>query len=267
MDEPVPPRAGARTVAAMRAVAGLFDFLVPLRCAACREPARHGLCPACLTAAERLRLPGLGRTALDEGVVAVGAYAYAGVVRRAVHAVKSPGAHAPAAGLGALMRARLGLPGVPTTWVPTSAGGRRRRGACVPRLLAGPGARALLRPVGKRPDQTDLTACARRRAPADAFAPTGPVPPWVVLVDDVRTTGATARAAAAALRAGGARTVLVATLAVAGDDARAAPDPLRRVWPGGTIAVADASHAGRRASVVTPNRDAVPGRGPTKGPA
>ncbi|MBW3602025.1 MAG: hypothetical protein KY434_04905, partial [Actinobacteria bacterium] len=74
----------------MRVLAGLVDFLVPPRCAACPEPSGDGLCPACLVAAERLRLPRAGRTALDEGVVAVGAFAYAGVVRRAIHAVKSP---------------------------------------------------------------------------------------------------------------------------------------------------------------------------------
>ncbi|MGI8874273.1 MAG: hypothetical protein ACR2KP_08095 [Egibacteraceae bacterium] len=40
------------------------------------------------------------------------------------------------------------------------------------------------------------------------------------MVDDVRTTGGTALAAAAALRTAGARRVLVATFAVAGQDAR-----------------------------------------------
>ena len=44
----------------------------------------------------------------------------------------------------------------------------------------------------------------------------------MVLVDDVRTTGATATAAALALRAAGARRVLVVTFAVGGDEARRA---------------------------------------------
>ena len=54
---------------------------------------------------------------------------------------------------------------------------------------------------------------ARRRNVADAFVPQEAVPARIVLVDDVFTTGATANAAASALRRGGARHVEVVTFA------------------------------------------------------
>jgi predicted amidophosphoribosyltransferase len=48
---------------------------------------------------------------------------------------------------------------------------------------------------------------------ASAFDADGSVPPTATLIDDVYTTGATANAAAAALRRGGARRVEVVTFA------------------------------------------------------
>ena len=61
--------------------------------------------------------------------------------------------------------------------------------------------------------QTGLGLDGRRRNVIGAFAPRRQVPPAVLLVDDVYTTGATASAAASALRAGGARAVRVVTFA------------------------------------------------------
>ena len=68
-----------------------------------------------------------------------------------------------------------------------------------------------VRPVAR---QTSLSRVERRRNVRGAFRATARrVPPNVVLVDDVYTTGATADAAAAALRAAGAGQVLVVTFA------------------------------------------------------
>jgi predicted amidophosphoribosyltransferase len=61
--------------------------------------------------------------------------------------------------------------------------------------------------------QTGLRFDERRRNVIGAFAARCAVPPAVVLVDDVYTTGATVSAGASALRAGGARTVAVVTFA------------------------------------------------------
>jgi predicted amidophosphoribosyltransferase len=207
-------------------VGAVVDLLVPPRCAACGRPGLLPLCAGCSRAIEPLALTGLARTELDEGVLAVGAYAYDAVARDAVVGLKVRGRSAAGPGLGRLMRRRLGVPephaGLVTTWVPSTARRLRQRGVEVPRLLAGDGAVAMLRRVGERPDQTALTAVRRRASPAGVFVPLGALPASVVLVDDVRTTGATALAAARALQAGGARRVLIVTFAVAGDEARAA---------------------------------------------
>lgn len=201
----------------------LADALVPVRCPGCGRLAEPVMCPRCALAVEVLALDDLGATVLLDGVIAVGAFAYDGAVRDVVHGLKLSGRSAAAPGLGALVRARCAVPDpaeVATTWVPSAPSRRRERGVEVPQLLAGPGAVALLAAREGRADQTSLDARSRRRSARGAFRPLGPAPRSVILVDDVRTTGATATAAALALREAGARRVLVVTLAVAGDDAR-----------------------------------------------
>jgi predicted amidophosphoribosyltransferase len=63
------------------------------------------------------------------------------------------------------------------------------------------------------PHQRGLTLPERRRNVAGAFRPAAETPPRVALVDDVYTSGATAAAAASALRKAGARRVEVVTFA------------------------------------------------------
>jgi predicted amidophosphoribosyltransferase len=202
----------------------LVDFLVPPRCASCDASVvapRVPFCPRCLAEVRRLELPVRGRDQLAETVLAVGVYQYAGPVAAAVRAIKAGGRHAAAGGLAELMHARLGLPtGVPMTWVPSSRRRLKERGFDLPQLLAGPDAVELLSRIVDRPDQTTLDSASRRQSPWGSFAPLGRAPPAVVLVDDVRTTGATAMAAAATLLGAGARRVLVATFAVAGGQAQ-----------------------------------------------
>jgi predicted amidophosphoribosyltransferase len=228
------------TVAVMSALlSAVEEFLLPARCAACGAAGVPVLCEPCLLRLHGHALPDLGTVLLAAGVVAVGAYAYDGIAGEIVRRVKVGGCWAAASGLGELMRARMELPppsSVPTTWVPSTRRRRRERGVELPRLLAGRGAVPLLAARGERPDQTSLGADARRRNPLDAFVARGRAPPAVVLVDDVRTTGATATAAALALRAAGARRVVVATFAVAG-----------------VAQVAGPSSDGRRPSAVAPD--------------
>lgn len=206
----------------MRAV---VDLLLPVRCAACAVPA-FGLCPSCHALAEGLRLPGAGFTVIGPRVAAVGAYAYEGVVRNAVRGMKISGRHAAARHLGERVRS---LPGIGAdwaiTWVPSTPRRLRERGVEIPRLLAGPQAAPMLRRCGDRADQTSLPHDQRRRFPDHLFTAEGRVRGDVVLVDDVRTTGGTALAASRALLAAGAQRVVVATLAVGGDDARQAALP------------------------------------------
>lgn len=199
----------------------LLDTLLPPRCAACAAPAGEGLCVHCAAEAAALRLSPRHVAVLDSSVVAIGCYAYDGVVRDAVRGMKLGGRHAAARPLGAELRGHPAIPaGWATTWVPSTRRTMRRRGVEVPAVLAGRQALPLLRRTADRPDQTSLDAQERRRSPIGVFAATRPAPPDVVLVDDVRTTGATALAAAQALLEAGAQRVLVATLAVGGDDAR-----------------------------------------------
>ena len=177
-------------------------------------------CPRCR------RLPGLVSAARAAG-------AYEGTLREILHAFKYDGRRLLARPLSAMMRtAGADLLGdadgvVP---VPLHPWRRMRRGFNqaddLARRLDVPVLRVLWR-VRPTVPQTGLTAAARRRNVRAAFR----VSPFlsrarrqrlledriVVLVDDVRTTGATLAACAAALQGAGAREVRALTVA------RAAP--------------------------------------------
>ncbi len=169
--------AGPRAPGYRRPVGSLLEAALPLRCAACARPAPRGLCRRCALAAERLVLPDAGWEELDPGVGAIGLFAYAGLAAEAVRGLKLGGRHAGAEPLGALLRRRLPPPaGWPVTWVPSTRRRLRERGFELTRLLAGPGAVALLDRVADRPDQTSLAAPARRAAPLGAFRPRGRFP-------------------------------------------------------------------------------------------
>ena len=150
---------------------------------------------------------------------------YEGGLRRLVHALKFDGHDilaAPAASRLATEVRRRGLDGVDAVVPIPSTGRRNRERGYDPAALLG---EALARRLGLRllpalvrvkeaPPQSLLNAAERRANVAGAFrARASAAGRSLLVVDDVLTTGATAFAAADALRAAGARRVAVAVLA------------------------------------------------------
>ncbi len=161
---------------------------------------------------------------------------YGGTMRALLHLLKYNGMEPVARPLGALMAAQVAaLPGVPSEFtvvpVPLWAGKRKQRGFNQSELLARSLARegrryglklrmapAMLERRRSTEVQAGLSPAGRRRNLQAAFAvPHAETKPLgdrdVLLVDDIYTTGATARAASAALKRAGAREVWVATAA------------------------------------------------------
>ncbi len=114
-------------------------------------------------------------------------------------------------------RARVPVDAV--TWIPTTAQRRRARGFDQAELLARGVARHLRRPCRRLldrapgPAQTGRSAAERRAGPRLRVVARADVPDHVLVVDDVVTTGASATAAADALRRGGAAFVMVSAVA------------------------------------------------------
>jgi ComF family protein len=161
---------------------------------------------------------------------------YAGTMRSLLHLLKYEGLEPVAAKLGALLAAQVAaVPELPAKMVvvpvPLYAGKRRERGFNQSELLAravceamrkmrsgwdGELAPGILIRQRATKSQAGLTNAERRRNVRGVFsvADAGKLRGRdVLLIDDIYTTGATARACSAALKKGGAARVWVATVA------------------------------------------------------
>jgi predicted amidophosphoribosyltransferase len=138
-----------------------------------------------------------------------------------VHAWKERGLRSLARDAGSLVAETLSRPDVAAlTFVPSDRDRSLKRGHRPAESLArelGRIWRLPVAPLVRRSRsverQRGLGLAERRRNVRDAFAPARASPGRACLVDDVYTSGATASAAATALRKGGARRVEVVTLA------------------------------------------------------
>jgi ComF family protein len=214
-------------------VSALLDLLLPPVCPGCgREGAP--ICPACLGALRR-RLeepPGVPvglPFELPAGLVQLEwCSAFSGPARAALHALKYDGERRLAPVLGGLLAERWRQAGVRAdlvAFVPVHEARRRERGFDQAELLARAAAsslrlpcRALLRRRASTSAQHALGRGARAANVGGVFEVSPPDRPviagrWVLLIDDVVTTGATLAACATALLEAGAEAVAGLTVA------------------------------------------------------
>jgi len=212
----------------------MLDLLLPQRCvvcgcggsqlcAGCREELPRidpPLCACCgaptAWPVERCRECAGRRLAFASARAAVG---YDAAARRLVHAWKERGLRRLAAEAARLVAERLPPPEVDAlTFVPADRGRRLARGHNPAERLALELAEVWELPClplleRTRGGRQRGSSAAERRTVRGAFRATSAAPRRVAVIDDVYTTGATAAAAASALRAGGARRVEVVAFA------------------------------------------------------
>ena len=201
----------------------LFGELVaPSRCAACDEPldARALFCPPCAGSVDRA-----GDWAETDGSH-VAAFDYGGAVATAIARLKYEERADLAPRLGqAMVPAASRIADAIDLVVPVPLHPRRlvERGYNQAALLAAPVARALAKPFVPRgllrlretPKQATLDRATRLVNVRNAFVARGPLVEGsrILLVDDVRTTGATLASATLALHEAGVRSVVHLVLA------------------------------------------------------
>jgi len=228
----------------LRVWTSLLDVLLPGRCLGCGR-AGWPFCEACAERVTVLGPPGCRRCGRPlEATVdrcadcppgpvawARAPFLYEGPVRQALMRLKFAGWRSGAAAFAPWMEEALldEPPLAPSwrryswsvvTWVPLGRRRRRERGfdqaealaRAVARRLGLPVVRLLERVVETGP-QARRSGAERREALRGAFRARARPPPWVVLVDDVLTSGATAGECAQALRIAGAVDVGLVTAA------------------------------------------------------
>ena len=214
----------------------LLDLLLPMRCAVCGVGGDQ-LCAACRERLPRLEPPFCDRCGAPTAwpvarcrecsgrrlafASARAAVAYDDDVRRLVRGWKEHGLRRLAVEAAEVLVGVLPPPSSSVlTFVPPDRARSLQRGHHPAERLAHElGVRwslpvlPLVARTRPAPRQRGLALADRRRNVADAFAPASGAPRAVTLVDDVYTSGATAAAAASALRKAGARRVEVVTFA------------------------------------------------------
>jgi predicted amidophosphoribosyltransferase len=209
----------------------MLDLVLPLECGGCGAPSTTW-CDACAaTLNVHSDEPHLVTPRIDPGVPVFALGRYAGPRRQAIVAVKEHGRRdlvaplARALALGIHQLDGWGILDTPVTIVPAptrAVAARRRGGDPVARIAKHataqhPGitvtralrTRALVR------DSVGLTSADRERNLAGRIKITKPVSGDILLVDDIVTTGATAREAIRVLQKTGAKVRALLTLAQA----------------------------------------------------
>lgn len=223
-------------VTVRRLTSAALDLALPARCSGCgREGAP--LCAACLPALDaRLTLPGGTPIGLPADLPAPllqleWCASFSGSVRAALHDLKYAGERRLAEPLGAAVGrrwARVGSGAQLVVPVPVHAERERLRGYDQAALLAAVAARHLGLPLALalergrstvaqfelgRDERAANVAGAFRLRVSDPLAGQAVAGRWVLLVDDVVTTGATLAACATALQRAGA--MAISAIAVA----------------------------------------------------
>ena len=207
----------------------VLDVLYPPRCAACAAPRRPAetFCAACQ--ATLLAAPGgvdgcaMPAAAASTLTLQAASFLHGGALATAIHRAKYEQRFEVAAALAELLAAVTpSLAPLPDVLVPVPLHPRRlrQRGFNLATVLARALARRVGRPLAARllhrvratPPQVGRDRAARLANVRDAFQVSRPVPSCVWLVDDVRTTGATAEECARVLCREGARDVCLITL-------------------------------------------------------
>jgi predicted amidophosphoribosyltransferase len=206
----------------------VLDLLLPQRCVVCGFGGRQ-LCAGCCEELPRIEPPLCSRCGAPTAwpvercrecagrrlgfASARAAVGYDIAARRFVHAWKERGLRRLAAEAAHLVVERLPAPEVEAlTFVPADRGRRLERGHNPAERLALELAVAWELPCLSLLERTRGgrqrgSSAAERRTLRGSFRAKGAVPRKVAVIDDVYTTGATAAAAASALRAAGARRV------------------------------------------------------------
>jgi predicted amidophosphoribosyltransferase len=206
----------------------MLDLLLPQRCVVCGRGGRQ-LCAGCREELQRIEPPLCSRCGAPTAwpvercrecagrrlgfAKARAAVGYDAAARRFVHAWKERGLRRLATEAAQLVVERLPAPEVEAlTFVPTDRGRRLERGHNPAERLALELAAAWELPClplleRTRGGRQRGSSAAERRTVRGSFRAKSASPRKVAVIDDVYTTGATAAAAATALRAAGARRV------------------------------------------------------------